>query len=70
MSNYALFVGVMWNRLGTATPRGASGTVEEFERAVAAFKEYKQPDIWFYFGQSAARLKTDEPLELSIDLDD
>src|SRR5450432_2908525 len=36
MADYALFVGIMWNRLGTPTPRGASGTVEEFEAAAMA----------------------------------
>src|SRR5882724_249218 len=34
MKNYQLFVGIMWNRLGTLTPRSESGTVEEYERAV------------------------------------
>src|SRR6266849_2814383 len=36
MRSYALFVGIMWNRIGTPTPRAESGTVEEFERAKAA----------------------------------
>ena len=63
MANYTLFVGIMWNRLGTLTPRGASGTVEEFERAVEAYKQNRQPNIWFYFRQSASKLDTDEQLE-------
>ena len=32
MEQYALFIGIIWNRLGTPTPRAESGTVEEFER--------------------------------------
>jgi len=63
MGEYSLFVGIMWNRLGTPTPRAASGTVEEFERAVAAFAQHGQPDIWFYFRQAPATLDTDEQLE-------
>lgn len=63
MSQYALFVGIMWNRIGTPTPRGASGTVEEFERAVEASKQTGKPSIWFYFRESAAKLNTDDQLE-------
>lgn len=63
MSKYALFVGIMWNRLGTQTPRAGSGTVEEFQRAVEALKRKGQPDIWFYFRQSASKLDTEDQLE-------
>jgi hypothetical protein len=63
MEEYALFVGLMWNRLGTPTLRGPSGTVEEFERAVAACKRCGHPDIWFYFRQPRAQLNTPEQRE-------
>ena len=63
MSRYTLFVGIMWNRLGTPTSRASSGTVEEFERAVQAFKQNGQPNIWFYFRQSASMLDTEDQLE-------
>lgn len=63
MGDYSLFIGIIWNRIGTATPRAESGTVEEFELAVKAFKKKGQPQIWFYFRQSAARLNTVEELE-------
>jgi formylglycine-generating enzyme required for sulfatase activity len=63
MSKYVRFVGIMWNRLGTPTPRAASGTVEEFKLAVEAFKQKGQPDIWFYFRQSASKLDTEDQLE-------
>src|SRR5688500_1316029 len=36
MKKYSLFVGIMWSRVGTPTPRAESGTIEEFERAVEA----------------------------------
>ncbi|WP_066426247.1 hypothetical protein [Anabaena sp. 4-3] len=63
MKEYALFVGIMWNRIGTPTPRAESGTVEEFERAVKCWQKNSQPEIWFYFRQSAAKLNTEEALE-------
>src|SRR5262249_21309833 len=31
---YEIFIGIFWARIGTKTARAASGTVEEFERAL------------------------------------
>lgn len=39
VGDYDILLGLMWNRIGTATPRAASGTVEEFERAIARFRD-------------------------------
>ncbi|GAF81507.1 unnamed protein product, partial [marine sediment metagenome] len=50
VGDYDILLGFMWNRIGTATPRAASGTVEEFERAIARFRA--DPDsirILMYF---------------------
>ncbi|NEO66807.1 MAG: hypothetical protein F6J98_43140 [Moorea sp. SIO4G2] len=63
MEDYELFVGIMWNRLGTPTPRAESGTVEEYERAIAAFESNGKPDIWFYFREAAAQLNSESELE-------
>nr|WP_149030941.1 hypothetical protein [Moorena producens] len=63
MEEYELFVGIMWNRLGTPTPRAKSGTVEEYKRAVAAFESNRKPDIWFYFRDARANLKSEDELE-------
>lgn len=63
MEEYALFVGIMWNRVGTPTPRAESGTVEEFERAISAFDRKGQPQIWFYFGEAPTQLNTEGELE-------
>jgi hypothetical protein len=63
MKKYALFVGIMWNRIGSSTPRAESGTVEEFERAVQAQKLCGQPEIWFYFRDAASSMNTNEELE-------
>lgn len=46
---YDLFVGIMWKRLGTPTSRSASGTVEEFERALARYRKSGSPQLMFYF---------------------
>lgn len=48
--NYDLFIGLMWSRFGTPTARAASGTAEEFQRALARYRT--SPDdlnIFFYF---------------------
>lgn len=45
MKEYALFVGIMWNRIGTPTPRAESGTVEEFERAIKSCQKNGQAEI-------------------------
>jgi hypothetical protein len=31
--DYEVFIGLLWTRFGTPTPRAESGTIEEFERA-------------------------------------
>lgn len=36
--DYDVFIGIFWSRLGTATSRAESGSVEEFERAFARWK--------------------------------
>jgi len=63
MASYSLFVGVIWNRIGSPTPRALSGTVEEFTLAARAYEQHGRPEIWFYFRNSAARLSTDEELD-------
>ncbi|EGJ30140.1 MULTISPECIES: DUF4062 domain-containing protein [Moorena] len=63
MEEYELFVCIMWNRLGTPTRSAESGTVEEYERAVAAFEKDEKPNIWFYFREASANLNTKEKLK-------
>lgn len=49
-SEYDVFIGIFWGRLGTATPRAGSGTVEEFERAYSRFLNTGAvPEIMLYF---------------------
>ncbi|MYD31374.1 MAG: DUF4062 domain-containing protein, partial [Nitrospira sp. SB0661_bin_20] len=35
---YDIFIGIMWTRFGTPTPRAGSGTEEEFLRAYDRYK--------------------------------
>ncbi|MBZ5637444.1 MAG: hypothetical protein LAO51_01665, partial [Acidobacteriia bacterium] len=47
---YDILIGMLWTRIGTATPRAGSGTLEEFEKAMKRHQE--QPGsiaIMFYF---------------------
>lgn len=60
MSNYDLFIGIMWKRIGTRTPRAISGTVEEYQRAARTFSRMGKPEIWFYFRQSPTQPKNKE----------
>ena len=63
MKEYDIFLGIMWSRAGTATPRAESGTIEEFQRAVRAKKNHNKPEIWFYFRKLEAHLETTEKLQ-------
>lgn len=49
-SDYDVFIGILWSRIGTPTPRAESGTIEEFERAYSRFTSSKNaPEIMLYF---------------------
>jgi hypothetical protein len=51
--DYDIFVGVMWKRFGSPTKRAASGTEEEFLRALELHKSKTKPiKILFYFSQT------------------
>jgi hypothetical protein len=45
---YDVFIGIIWSRFGTPTPRAPSGTAEEFHRAVSRIKD-GAPDVMIYF---------------------
>ena len=48
-NDYDLLIALFWARLGSATPRAASGTVEEYERALERFKAGEAIEIGFFF---------------------
>jgi hypothetical protein len=62
MDDINIFVGLMWRKTGTSTPRARSGTIEEFERAVDAWKRNRQPSIWFYFRTGRDRYDSEDEL--------
>jgi len=52
--DYDIFIGIMWKKFGTPTPRADSGTAEEFERAYKRFQQDpKSIRIMFYFKDAA-----------------
>lgn len=63
MKEYDLFIGLMWNRFGTSTPRAGSGTEEEFLRAVESLEENGNPHIMFYFNQSPYSFRSTKETE-------
>jgi len=46
---YDLFVGIMWRRFGTPTGVAESGTEEEFDHALRAWRQSGQPRLLCYF---------------------
>ncbi len=56
VGTYDIFVGIMWNRLGTPTKKESSGTVEEFKRAYNAWHKNKTPVLMFYFNRAPSDL--------------
>ena len=48
-NDYDLFVGIMKNRFGTATPQAGSGTEEEFNIAYEKFQNGEIGNLFFYF---------------------
>lgn len=57
---YDVFLGIMWKRFGTPTGRAASGTVEEFERALGRYRANGSPHMMFYFKKAASDAGDDE----------
>ncbi len=51
--DYEVFLGMFGERLGQPTPRAASGTIEEFDRAYERYRLTRQPQIMFYFRNAA-----------------
>lgn len=51
--DYDIFIGILWARAGTPTPRAGSGTLEEFERAYQKYKENSDSvDLLIYFKEA------------------
>ena len=62
---YEVFIGILWTRFGTPTPRSDSGTLEEFEAVVARHK--KDPSsvsVMFYFKDAPSAPMDIDPEQL------
>ena len=68
MTQYDLFVGIMWNKFGSPTPRAGSGTEEEFQRAFATYSTTGKPDIAFYFKNQPANLASEAELAQKMEV--
>lgn len=66
MTAVELFVGIMWNRFGSVTPRAGSGTEEEFTRAFEALQKTGQPAIMFYFNRMPFDASTSDAAEQKL----
>lgn len=62
--SYDVFIGVLWGRLGTPTPRADSGTIEEFERAYERWLRTKSPEIMLYFKDAPIAPSKIDPQQL------
>ena len=49
--DYDLFVGILWDRVGTETKRAESGTIEEYERAMKKHLVDPSVKVMMYFKQ-------------------
>lgn len=63
--DYDVFLGILWGRIGTSTPRAESGTIEEFE---CAFKRYKNDndsiELMVYFKDEGIPPSKSDPVQL------
>jgi len=65
-SDYEVFIGVLWTRFGTPTPRAESGTIEEFERAKARWIEDPEGiSVAFYFKEEPLSPSDIDPHQLA-----
>jgi hypothetical protein len=54
--DYDIFIGMLWAKFGTPTPRSSSGTAEEFERAFSRLtKDQGGVRVMFYFKDAPVR---------------
>ena len=51
LNDCRLFIGIMWNKFGTPTPRAGSGTEDEFDQAYRKLKERNDIEIMLYFNE-------------------
>ena len=57
--NYEVFIGILWTRFGTPTPRSDSGTLEEFEAAMARYREDPSSVVVMFYFKDTPRAPTE-----------
>jgi uncharacterized protein YoxC len=67
-TEYDVFIGIFWGRIGSPTPRAKSGTLEEFNRALSRYQSTQNhPKIMLYFKDapiSPSKIDTSQLAEL------
>jgi hypothetical protein len=58
MEHADVVIGIFWNRLGTPLPDAESGTAHELRRAWDLWRTTGRPQVFVYFCERRARLKT------------
>jgi hypothetical protein len=59
-----IFIGMMWGKFGSPTPRHASGTVEEFVQVLEKWEQNRSIKILWYFNNAAIPLDDIDPEQL------
>lgn len=62
--SYDVFIGILWNRFGTPTPRALSGTEEEFERALSRKEGGTALEVMIYFKDTPLAPSKIDPVQL------
>ena len=66
-NDYDVFIGMLWGRFGTPTPRAASGTHEEFLYAMdRRRREMDKPDVMVYFKDAPLAPSSIDPNQLRL----
>lgn len=67
MGQVGIYVGILWNRMGTPTERFLSGTAEEFDAAFQRWKVSGSPKVFFYKKTSEYAGKIDKKQKKLVD---
>lgn len=64
--NYDVFVGILWDRVGTETNRAPSGTIEEYDRALKKQAINGNVDLMVYFKSDSVSPDKIDPDQLKL----
>ena len=66
-NDYDVFIGMLWGRFGTPTPRAMSGTLEEFNHAMERReRETTTPEVMVYFKDAPLPPSKIDPSQLKL----